>query len=121
MSYTPTEWKSGDVITSEKLNNLEQGVADASGGGGGGGTLVVEKTLVGEGYALGETWQTIYDAAKSGKAVLLRNVYEEGGEYDVSISYVTEVYLADGLYMVDAGNENYSATSANGYPDSSVK
>ena len=34
MSYTPTEWKSGDVITSEKLNNLEQGVADASGGGG---------------------------------------------------------------------------------------
>lgn len=23
MAYTPTEWKSGDVITAEKLNNLE--------------------------------------------------------------------------------------------------
>lgn len=29
MSYTPTEWKSGDVVTSEKLNKLENGVAAA--------------------------------------------------------------------------------------------
>lgn len=40
MSYTPTEWKTGDVVTSAKLNKLEQGVADA----GGGGALVVEFT-----------------------------------------------------------------------------
>lgn len=31
MSYTPTEWKTGDVVTSAKLNKLEQGVADAGG------------------------------------------------------------------------------------------
>ena len=30
MSYAPTEWKSGDVITAEKLNNIENGVVDAS-------------------------------------------------------------------------------------------
>ena len=29
MAYTPTEWKSGDVITAEKLNNIEDGVASA--------------------------------------------------------------------------------------------
>lgn len=29
MSYTPTEWAKGDVVTSAKLNKLEQGVADA--------------------------------------------------------------------------------------------
>lgn len=28
MAYTPTNWKSGDVVTSAKLNKLEQGVAD---------------------------------------------------------------------------------------------
>lgn len=38
MSYTPTEWKKGDVVTSEKLNKLEGGVAA-------GGVLVVEATL----------------------------------------------------------------------------
>lgn len=41
MTYEPTEWKTGDVVTSAKLNKLEQGVADASGGG----VLVVHMTL----------------------------------------------------------------------------
>ncbi len=31
MSYEPTNWKTGDVVTSAKLNKLEQGVADAGG------------------------------------------------------------------------------------------
>lgn len=26
MAYTPTEWKDGDVITAEKLNNIEEGI-----------------------------------------------------------------------------------------------
>lgn len=26
MSYTPTEWKTGDVIAAEKLNNMESGI-----------------------------------------------------------------------------------------------
>jgi len=39
MSYEPTNWKSGDTITSAKLNKIEQGIA--SGGGGGGGALLI--------------------------------------------------------------------------------
>ena len=46
MSYDPTVWKSGDTITSAKLNKLEQGVADAQGGGGGGGFDVVVKSVM---------------------------------------------------------------------------
>lgn len=42
MSYTPTEWQNGDTVTAEKLNKLEQGVADA--GGGGSGILIVHDT-----------------------------------------------------------------------------
>lgn len=30
MSYTPTGWTDGDLITSQKLNKLEQGLADVS-------------------------------------------------------------------------------------------
>lgn len=30
MSYNPTNWTSGDIITSEKLNKIEQGIADAA-------------------------------------------------------------------------------------------
>lgn len=32
MTYNKTIWKSGDVVTSEKLNKLENGVAEAGGG-----------------------------------------------------------------------------------------
>ena len=34
MSYTPTTWANGDIITAAKMNNIEQGIVDASGGGG---------------------------------------------------------------------------------------
>ena len=30
MAYTPTNWKSGDTVTSTKLNKIEQGVSDAT-------------------------------------------------------------------------------------------
>ena len=32
MSYTPTEWACGDTITAEKLNKLENGLAECCGG-----------------------------------------------------------------------------------------
>lgn len=28
MSYTPTNWKKGDIVTSAKLNNMEDGIKD---------------------------------------------------------------------------------------------
>lgn len=32
MSYEPTEWKTGDIVTSAKLNKMEQGIAAGSTG-----------------------------------------------------------------------------------------
>ena len=37
MSYTPTQWQTGDTITAERLNNMESGIED-------GQTLVVTIT-----------------------------------------------------------------------------
>ena len=34
MSYTPTNWQCGDTITAEKLNKLENGLAECCSGGG---------------------------------------------------------------------------------------
>lgn len=34
MAYTPNTWSVGDVITAEKMNNIEQGIVDASQSGG---------------------------------------------------------------------------------------
>ena len=41
MSYTKQTWVTGDTITAEKLNHIEDGI-------GSGGSLIVEMTLEGE-------------------------------------------------------------------------
>lgn len=30
MAYNPTNWKSGDVVTAEKLNNIESGIVESN-------------------------------------------------------------------------------------------
>ena len=42
MSYTKTTWQNGDTITAEKLNHIENGIADA--GSGGGEAIVINLT-----------------------------------------------------------------------------
>lgn len=41
MAYEPTQWRSGDTITSERLNKMEQGIA----GGGSGDAYVLHTTM----------------------------------------------------------------------------
>lgn len=43
-SYEPTTWVNGDIITAAKLNNIEQGIANA-GGGGSSWTVLTEETV----------------------------------------------------------------------------
>lgn len=61
MSYEPTNWKTGDVVTSAKLNKLEQGVANGSGN-----VLVVEE----EDGQLTETYTDIVDALHTTGVIL---------------------------------------------------
>jgi len=98
MAYELTEWKSGDVVTSAKLNKIEQGIAS-------GGVLVATDT---EG-TLDKTWQEIHDAA-------LCVVYLIG--YDSKLC-VGRVFEKDGFYMVVLVNSaSYKVSSASGYPSS---
>lgn len=41
MAYEPTQWRSGDTITSERLNKMEQGIA----GSGSGDAYVLHTTM----------------------------------------------------------------------------
>ena len=44
MAYTKQTWNNGDIITAEKLNHIEDGIAEG-GGSGGGGVFVVKFTM----------------------------------------------------------------------------
>ena len=85
MSYEPTEWKTGEIITANKLNKMEQGIADAGSGSSGGVTdyndlenkpisvtqTTYENDKSGEtGELLGTTFYKISDAVPTLKEML---------------------------------------------------
>ncbi len=119
MAYEKNNWQSGDVVTSAKLNHMEDGIANA--------VDVMVINIVGEDPAqsaknllrggsideafLDKTWQQIFDALSDGKLCTVKFT----DEATVAMDFVSYAYLKDGSYKINAGRE-YSTNSADGYP-----
>lgn len=86
MAYTKQTWQTGETITADKLNHMEDGIADGSGSGS---VFNVNSSFDEQRgvYALDKTWQEIYDASKNGALVVVTNTIEETG----SMSNVKEI------------------------------
>lgn len=102
MSYEPTNWKSGDTVTSAKLNKMEQGIANA-------GALVC---TMDENNTLDHTWQEIHDAAP------LVYVFYNAYAWLLSCSQFDDKYEA--IFCSESSGSlitiTFVATSADGYP-----
>lgn len=119
MSYTPTEWKSGDIVTSEKLNKLEQGVAS----GGTGGILVA--TIDMDTMTFDKTWKQIHDASFVAASM---TAVEGDPPYSKLFTFVIDAFRSSGsggeqLYFVRAFNPDnveapmtFNTDSEDGYP-----
>lgn len=95
MSYNKTTWADGDVITAEKLNNIEDGIAS----GGSGGVLVVSTVYdddSGKTY-LNKTFEEVKNFMLSGGMIWLSNygelVFVEGLEGDPDIFYCRSFFM----------------------------
>ena len=107
MSYTPTEWKSGDVVTSAKLNTLEQGVAASTGNG----ILVANGTWEEGVCTLDKTWAEIASAD-----VAFIKVSNPEVTYR-RLSMVTEIgSINQDYFLFDISDNGYVCDSENGYP-----
>ena len=84
MSYEKKEWQTGEVITAEKLNHIENGINS---------NIFIVNIIIEEETVvratnetmlrvtpatttmkLDKTWQEIYDAIEDGKIVIIRNI-----------------------------------------------
>ena len=65
MSYTPTNWQTGDVVTADKLNKIENGVAN------GGGVLILESNISENTIELNASYNDIKEAVLSGKNIFI--------------------------------------------------
>lgn len=121
MSYTPTVWKTGDIVSSQRLNKLEEGVRDAY------EVMVINivtedpaqsaKNLLrasrgGSTVFLDKTWQQIFDALIAGKLCAIKRT----GEGVASFAPVTTASTEEGSYKILSGAGNFKTSSADGYP-----
>ena len=108
MAYEKQTWQTGDVITQEKLNHMEDGIA----GAGGGSVLVVNtnEDLSTNSIVLDKTWAEIQEAVVSHGVVVHKTLL--GGD---EIYTPVTVGVIAGLYIV-VSDFVFTTTSIDGYP-----
>lgn len=111
MAYEPTVWQTGDVVTAEKMNKLENGVANS----GGGGFLLVHV----ENSTMDKTWNEIKEALDNGIPAFAQTIDDD----KVSIDSIYSALINDGNYNIwvfsyeNASSVTFtSSKDPNGYP-----
>lgn len=105
MAYTPTEWKTGDIVTAEKLNKLENGVSN------GGDIELVTATNVDDVLTLNVSWNDVYNAITSGKIVVYVETQGDMQEYgilEVRLNYCVHIACAT-AEMAESETDMYMA------------
>ena len=107
MSYTPTEWQCGDTITAEKMNKIEQGIANS---GGGSEPLIVNINRGTGDYAYyfvtDKTFNEIYTAMKQGRnCIAVCEIEPIPDYYSSSIDCVSPIISAEQLSSPDDRGE----------------
>lgn len=109
MTYTPTTWKSGDVVTSSKLNNMENGITDAN-------SMIVIVDFDDDTGNLDITAGELMALGVAQKLVLTRTVESENSvEYDIIRSF----YDGNGYIFTTMFHATYTASTASDNPQAS--
>lgn len=109
MAYTKNTWNTGDIVSSQKLNHMEDGIANSE------NVFIVGGVSLGEVDALegtlDKTWQEIHDAMLSKICVVV--VTDDNSIQQILIS---EAAYDGNKYYVAFGNYSFETSTANGYP-----
>ena len=92
MSYTPTEWSTGDTITAALLNKMENGIA--AGGGGGGGIVTYDTST---GY-IDKSYNDLLAMFQAGTLPVCLTDFEDNPDIDYFFGICTHLRYMDGTY-----------------------
>ena len=113
MAYTPTTWATGDTITATKLNNMEQGIANA------GGAVIVGYTFSSGTITLDKTWQEINDGMAAGNTYVITFDPEDfdGWYWPLTTAAIAYAMYDSGNYSVSFGWNSGGTSTPTGYPE----
>ena len=89
MTYVKTNWKTGDTITADKLNNIENGIA--SSGGGGGGVLILHPVISESEIDLKISYTDLKTNFLSGKTIILSA--ERTHSNDITTEWISTLFI----------------------------
>ena len=130
MTYEKTNWITGDIITAEKLNKIENGIEDASGGSGS-SPLIVNLNLDKDHmiYSLDRTWRDIHTALSEGRPAFVLETSaisdpsspgSEFGSAKLSLITATEYEKNESesysQYTVVSSRMTFETSDPDGYP-----
>ena len=113
MAYEPKTWVTGEVITAEKLNHIEQGIETAT-------TLYVTVTQEDTTYTLSHSYTEIYNAVTAGKNVYIivaeEGYFEKQGAFTVrpSSTDLETTYPYSLSVHINASDLNFESDTADG-------
>ena len=122
MSYSKQTWETGDTITADKLNHMEDGIANAgSGGGGGGGSgaFVVTFDITNDGgfvVTCDKTASEIISAYSDGLVCASISFFGESiyrHTFDVVADADTNYIEFDGIYVINDADEDHNGLLLN--------
>lgn len=116
MSYEKHTWTNGEVITADKLNHIEGGIAE---GGSVGGSLVINTTMEGTTETFDKTCAEVLGAFLSGSpCIIVHAPAYEGDSPRVSLIYEASGDDQYGYAFSDR-NATYNGSTENDYPHAS--
>lgn len=105
MSYEKTIWANGDLLTAQKMNKIEDGIAAAS-------LMIINSNDA----VLDKTFQEIYDAVYSGTVCYTKGYWEEDGNYGLNFQPVIAVTHEDNWYKVYCVDVLFITEDPDDYP-----
>lgn len=113
MAYSKNTWQSGDVVTSAKLNNIENGIAS-------GGVLIVIGEESDETMTLSKTWNEINEA--SFPIIVLTTPFGTQFMYVSDMGFYDENYIVTCFIGAEPEDKyEFTTETADGYPSRSYE
>lgn len=113
MSYTPTNWNTGDTITAAAMNKIENGIANAGGGKYDAYNYIISQVDNGTPVLEKGEWSDIYDALQAKTHVVglylwnqTPNQYHDTVSMFVPLTYTNYYSSADTHYGCAIYDEN---------------